>query len=109
MEFNIGDHVFLKVSPMRFGKKGKLSPRYVEPFQILERVGDVAYKVALPPKLANLHDVFHVSMLTKYHMDPTHILGFETIEVDENIGSKGAIFFGTRLFHWLRSYDNIIG
>ncbi|PKA48194.1 hypothetical protein AXF42_Ash021736 [Apostasia shenzhenica] len=49
---------------MRFGKKGKLSPRYIEPFEILERVGNVAYRLALPPKLMDFHNVFHVSMLT---------------------------------------------
>jgi len=70
LEFSVGDHVFLKVSPMkgisRFGMKGKLSPRFVGPFEILERIGDVAYRLALPPKLGNLHDVFHVSILRKY-------------------------------------------
>ncbi len=62
LEFMEGDHVFLKISPskgvMRFGQKGKLSPRYIGPFQILERVGVVAYRLALPPKLANVHNVF---------------------------------------------------
>ena len=55
MEFQVRDHVFLKVSPMRrlsqFGKKGKLSPRYVGPFEVLERIGDLAYRLALPPNL----------------------------------------------------------
>ena len=51
---------------MRFGKKGKLSPRYIGPFEILERIGDVAYKLALPPSLASVHHVVHVSILKKY-------------------------------------------
>ena len=69
LEFEVGDHVFLKVSPMksmmRFGRKGKLSPRFVDPFEILERVGTLAYKVALPLGLSKIHNVFHVSTLRK--------------------------------------------
>jgi hypothetical protein len=63
--FHVGDHVYLKVSPMkgvtRFGVKGKLAPRYVGPFQVLERCGHVAYKVQLPENLSVVHNVFHVS------------------------------------------------
>ena len=63
----MGDHVFLKVIPkrgvIRFGKRGKLSSRYIGPFEVLERVGIVAYQLALPPSLSSVHDVFHVSML----------------------------------------------
>ena len=65
--FHPGDHVFLKVSPWkgvkRLGMKGKLSPRYVGPFDVIERVGEVAYRVALPPQLSHVHNVFHVSVL----------------------------------------------
>ena len=68
--FNIGDHVFLKVSPLkgnlRFGQKGKLTPRYIGPFEILQKVGPVAYRLALPPALQGIHDVFHVSQLRQY-------------------------------------------
>ncbi|GJT92264.1 putative reverse transcriptase domain-containing protein [Tanacetum coccineum] len=68
-EFNVGDRVLLKVSPwkgvMRFGKKGKLSPRYVGPFEVLERIGPVAYRLRLPDKLVGVHDIFHVSNLKK--------------------------------------------
>ncbi|KAL3745910.1 hypothetical protein ACJRO7_014929 [Eucalyptus globulus] len=89
LEFQVGDHVFLKVSPMRgtsrFGKKGKLSPRYVGPFEILERIGNLAYHLALPPRLAQVHDVFHVSMLRKYEPDPTHVLNFEELDVDDRV------------------------
>ena len=67
LEFKVGDNVFLKVLPMksvmRFGRKGKLSPRFVGPFEILERVGTLAYKVALPPSLSKIHNVFHISNL----------------------------------------------
>ena len=59
---------------MRFGKKGKLSPRYIGPYEIIERVGVVAYRLALPPELSRIHNVFHVSMLRKYVPDPSHVL-----------------------------------
>ena len=69
MEFEVGDFVFLKVSPTkgvaRFGKRGKLSPRYIGPYEIARRVGEVAYKLVLPPELSGVHSVFHVSMLRK--------------------------------------------
>jgi hypothetical protein len=69
LESEIGDHVYLRVSPMkgmkRFGMKGKLAPRYIRPFPILEKCGTVAYKLDLPPSLAQVHDIFHVSQLKK--------------------------------------------
>ena len=78
IEYEVGDKVFLKVSPWRkilqFGKKGKLSPRFIRSYEILERIGHVAYRLALPLELANLHDVFHVSMLRKYRSDGSHNL-----------------------------------
>ena len=83
IEYEVGDKVFLKVSPwkkiIRFGRKGKLSPRFIEPYEILERVRPVAYRLALPPELAKLHDVFHVSMLRRYRYDPSHILPVQDI------------------------------
>ena len=89
LEFQVGDAVFLKVAPlkgvMRFGKKGKLSPRFIGPFEILERVGKVAYKLALSLDLASVHNIFHVSMLKKYISDPFHILRQEPIEVHEDL------------------------
>ena len=67
LEFKVGDRVFLQVSPwkgiLRLGKRGKLSPRYIGPYEIVRKVGDVAYRLDLPPELANNHDTFHVSML----------------------------------------------
>jgi hypothetical protein len=69
LEFDVGNHVYLKVSPMkgvkRFGVKGKLAPRYIGPFLILEKCENVAYKLELPPSLAGIHDIFHVSQLKK--------------------------------------------
>ncbi|KAL5566309.1 hypothetical protein UlMin_029473 [Ulmus minor] len=89
LEFQVGDYVFLKVAPkkgvMRFGKKGKLSPRYIRPFEILERIGKVAYKLALPPELSTVYNVFHVSMLWKYVLDPSHVLENEPIKVQEDL------------------------
>ncbi|WMV50466.1 hypothetical protein MTR67_043851 [Solanum verrucosum] len=69
--FQTGENVLLKVSPMkgvmRFDKKGKFSPGYIGPFEVLDRVGLVAYRLALPPTLLRVHSVFHVSMLKRYH------------------------------------------
>ncbi|WMV50667.1 hypothetical protein MTR67_044052 [Solanum verrucosum] len=71
MTFHASEQVLLKVSPikgvMRFGKKGKISPRYIGPFGIFDCVGSVAYRLALSPSLSGVHLVFHVSMLKKYH------------------------------------------
>ena len=72
------DHVFLKVMPkrgvVRFDKQGKMSPRYIGPFEVLERVGVVAYRLELLPSLSGVHAIFLVSMLQKYTPDPTHLL-----------------------------------
>ncbi|GAA0160619.1 hypothetical protein LIER_39068 [Lithospermum erythrorhizon] len=88
LEFKVGNHVFLKVSPMKFftfGKEGKLCPRYVGHFEILEKVGNLAYRVALPPKLSRMHDVFHVSMLSKYVYDPVHVIDYTPLDLRENL------------------------
>ncbi|XP_073317723.1 uncharacterized protein [Primulina huaijiensis] len=85
LEFAVGDHVFIKIAPMkgvmRFGKRGKLSPRFIGPLEILDRVGTLAYRVALPPNLAGVHNVFHVSMLRKYLANPSHVLSYEPLQV----------------------------
>ena len=73
---------------MRFGKKGKLYPRYISPFEILERVGAVAYILVLPPDLSSIHPVFHVSMLWKYIHDPSHVLEPQMVQLDENLCYK---------------------
>ena len=78
LEFEAGDHVFLKVMPkrgvVRFGKRGKLSPRFIGPFELLERVGTIAYRLVLPPSFSSVHEVFHVSILRKYTQNPTHVV-----------------------------------
>jgi len=70
---------------LRFGLKGKLTPRFIGPFRILQRVGPVAYKVDLPPQLAKVHDLFHVSLLRKANVDPARILPQVPVEVKENL------------------------
>ena len=84
-----GELVWLKVSPMkwvmRFGKRGKLSPRYIGPFEVLQGVGEVSYELVLPPGLSGVHPVFHVSMLKKYHDDGNYILRWDSVLLDENL------------------------
>ncbi|XP_070035169.1 uncharacterized protein [Nicotiana tomentosiformis] len=84
-----GEKVLLRVSPMkcvkRFGKKGKLSPRYISPFEVLERTGGVASKLALRPSQSSVHVVFHVFMLRKYYGDPSHALDFNTVQLDGDL------------------------
>ena len=78
LEFEVGDHVFLKVMPkrgvVRFGKRGKLLPRFIGPFEILERIDTVAYRLALPPNMIGVHELFHVSILRKYTPNPAHVM-----------------------------------
>ncbi|XP_074277591.1 uncharacterized protein LOC141601228 [Silene latifolia] len=87
IEFAMGGKVLLKVSPMRgvmrFGKRGKLSQKFIRPYEILSRVGEVAYHLALPPALERVHNVFHVSQLGKYISDLSHVLEAKTIELDD--------------------------
>ncbi|KAL8100056.1 hypothetical protein AgCh_032353 [Apium graveolens] len=89
MDFEEGNLVLLKVSPWkgltRFGKKGKLSPRYVGPFEILKRVGKVAYELALPPHMEHIHNVFHVSMLKNYNPHSRHVIEYEPIELKADL------------------------
>ena len=81
--------MFLKVSPwrgiMRFGNKGKLSPRYIRPYEIIEKIGPLAYRLALPPELSRIHIVFHVSMLRRYRSDPSHMIKDSEIKISVNL------------------------
>ena len=89
LEFQVGDQVFMRISPwkvvLRFGKKRKLSPRYMGPYEIVERIGEVAYRLRLPPELARIFDVFHVSMLRKYMTNPSHVLRDQSVELKEDL------------------------
>ncbi|GJW04255.1 putative reverse transcriptase domain-containing protein [Tanacetum coccineum] len=89
MEFSVGDMVMLKVSPwkgvIRFGKRGKLSPRYIGPFKIIERIGPVAYKLELPEKLRGIHNTFHVSNLKRCLADENLIIPLEEIQLDDKL------------------------
>ena len=69
---------------IRFGKRGKLSPRFIGPFEILESVGTIAYRLALPPSLSSVHEVFHVSMLRRYTPGPADVVDWGEIEVDKD-------------------------
>ncbi|GKE55881.1 putative reverse transcriptase domain-containing protein, partial [Tanacetum coccineum] len=87
IEFDVGDMVMLKVSPwkgiIRFGKRGKLSPRYVGPFKIIERIGPMAYRLELPKKLHGIHNTFHVSNLKKCLADENLVIPLEEIQLDD--------------------------
>ena len=85
IRYEIGEKVFLKVLPwkkvMRFGKKGKLKPRFIGSYEVIEKVGPMAYKLALPPEFEKIHNVFHVLMLRRYSSDLSHVVSSETIEL----------------------------
>ncbi|XP_021979511.1 uncharacterized protein LOC110875617 [Helianthus annuus] len=88
-EFQVGDMVLLKVSPWKgvvhFGKRGTLNPHYVEPFEITERIGIVAYRLNLPEELSGVHNVFHVSNLKKCLSDEALIVPFKELTIDDQI------------------------
>ncbi|KAD3068328.1 hypothetical protein E3N88_36208 [Mikania micrantha] len=89
LEFQVGDIVLLKVSPwkgvIRFGKRGKLNPRYIGPFEITKRIGPVAYELNLPNELSSVHNVFHISNLKKCLSDETLVIPLEEIHIDKKL------------------------
>ena len=89
LQFEVEDQVFLRLSPWKgvvhFGKRGKLSPRYIGPFEIIERIGPVACRLDLPEELSRVHNVFHISMLRKYISDPSHVLETPEIELRDDL------------------------
>lgn len=86
-QFVVGDKVLLHVKPhkssIKFGKTSKLAPRYVGPFEVLEVINPVAYRIALPPALARLHNVFHVSYLKKYFANFEHMIDWKSLQVQD--------------------------
>ncbi|XP_073121160.1 uncharacterized protein [Henckelia pumila] len=92
LEFEVGDKAYVKVSPMkgviRFEKTGKLNPRYVGPFKILDKVGTLAYRLALSPDMSKIHNVFHVSQLKKYIPDPSHVLESAPLIIEGNLNEE---------------------
>ena len=87
-EYQVWDRVFLRVRPykslIRFRKGSKLAPLFFEPFEILERIGPVAYRLALPPSLSRIHDVFHILVLRGYIYDESHIIDWDAFQVESN-------------------------
>ncbi|XP_073024217.1 uncharacterized protein [Primulina eburnea] len=92
LELEIGEKAYVKVSPMkgvvRFSKSGKLNPRYVGTFKILEKVGTLAYRLALPPNMSRIHNVFHISQLRKYVPDPSPILKVAPLLIERNLNKE---------------------
>ncbi|KAA3473973.1 ty3-gypsy retrotransposon protein [Gossypium australe] len=92
IEFKAGNKVFLKVSPwkkiLRFGRKGKLSLRFIGPYKIIERIGPVAYRLLLPPELEKIHNVFHVSMLRRYRSNPSHVIAPIEVEIQSDLSYR---------------------
>jgi hypothetical protein len=89
LSFEVGDFVYLRVSPMRglrhFMLRGKLTPRFIGPFKILEKRGEVAYQLELPPQLSDVHDIFHISQLKKCLLVPEEQLPMEDLDAKEDL------------------------
>ncbi|GJY45499.1 hypothetical protein Tco_0434562 [Tanacetum coccineum] len=107
MEFQVGDRVMLKVSPwkgvVRFGKRGKLNPRYVGPFKVLAKVGAVAYKLELPQELSRVHSTFHVSNLKKCYSDEPLAILLDELHIDDKLYfMKEPIEIMDREVKWLK-------
>jgi hypothetical protein len=112
--YEVGDRVFLQVKPhkssIKFGKGAKLSPRFVGPFEVVEKKGNVAYRLAFPDSLRHMHDVFHVSILRHYVSDPTHVINMSSLQVsDEGALTVEPIFILDHRIRQLRCRNNRSG
>lgn len=110
LEFQEGDHVFLRVTPTtgvgRVLKSKKLTPKFIGPYQILRRVGSLAYQIALPPNLTGLHDVFHVSQLRRYMADSSHVIAPDDVQLKENLSFEvPPMSIGDRSVKYLRGKE----
>ncbi|XP_055835206.1 uncharacterized protein LOC129903690 [Solanum dulcamara] len=89
ISFSIGERVFLKGSPtkgvMRLGKKGKINPRFINPYEVFEKYREVAYKLALPPRISFVHHMFHVSMLKRYRHDDSYLIQWDSVSLDQDL------------------------
>ncbi|XP_022895226.1 uncharacterized protein LOC111409405 [Olea europaea var. sylvestris] len=105
LEFQVRDKVFLKVAPikgvLRFDKKGKLQPHYIGPFEILDGIESVAYRLALPPELSSIHNLFHISMVKKYMHDLDQVVNYQSPDVCTNLSYEDY-----RLEYWIEGYIN---
>lgn len=110
LEFQEGDHVFLRVTPTtgvgRELESNKLTPKFIGPYQILRHVGSLAYQIALPPNLTGLHDVFHVSQLRRYMTDSSHVIALDDIQLKENLSFEvPPMSIGDRSVKYLRGKE----
>ena len=106
LEFEIRDKVFLKISPtrgvIRFGNRRELSPKFIGPFEILERVRVMAYRLALPPSLDGVHDVFHVSQLRRYIRNDSHVVDHSELEFRPDLS-----YTERPVFHYICKGENL--
>ena len=110
LDFMVAEQVLLKVSPrkgvMRFGKRGKISQRYIGPFEVLKRVGELAYELTLPRGLSGVHPVFHVSMLKRYRGDGNYIIRWDSVLLDGDLSyEKESVAILDREIRKLRSRE----
>ncbi|GJU80700.1 hypothetical protein Tco_1283065 [Tanacetum coccineum] len=117
VEFQVGDKVMLKVSPwkgvVRFGKRGKLNPRYVGPFKVLEKVGEVSYKLELPEELSRVHNTFHVSNLKKCYADEPLAVLLDGLHFDDKLyydwnSKRGLEIYVDREDQFKKKYPQLI-
>jgi hypothetical protein len=111
LAFKVGNHVYLRVSPMkgvkRFGVKGKLAPCYIRPFPILEKCGTMAYKLDLPPSLAGVHDIFHMSQLKKCLKAPVDVVFPEVTRLESDLSYLEHLIKFFDQMDWVTRFNTI--